>query len=121
MTEPILSAGLLPAAMLTIWATLMVTAIRERTPMAWWTEAPAAATAGGVVGLLTFALVVLGPSGGIEGTAWLARICASFAVAGALFAWPLLVLRRARRRPVDDWVSEMAQGGAAGVARARRT
>lgn len=117
MTDLILSSGLLPAAVLLIWATLMVMAARERASMAWWTELPAATAAGGAVGLLAFALIVLGPAGGFEGSAWLARVCASFAASGALFAWPLLVLRRARRRPADDWLSELAPPRVASASR----
>lgn len=130
MTELILSGGLLPAALVLIWATVMVAAAQQGRLQCWWTETPAALAVGGAVGLLAFGLIVAGPAGGQEGSGWLMRVCATFAVGATAFAWPLLALRRARRearfeastftpaRIVRPAIAELGHGHAAG---ARRT
>jgi hypothetical protein len=129
MTELIISGGLLPAALVLLWTAVVVVSMRQAQLPAWCAETPAALAVGGGVGLLAFALIVAGPAGGHEGSAWAMRVCATFAVGATAFAWPLLALRRTRRdraeaagfvsnRLVRPALADLGHGHAAG---ARRT
>jgi hypothetical protein len=82
---PPLSLPFLLLAAVALWAPVMLTALQRRRLLQWWTDLPVAALAGALAALAAVLLLPPGPA------------VAVFGLAAAAWAWPLLVLRRARR------------------------
>jgi len=82
---PPLSLPLLLLAATALWAPVMLTALQRRRLLQWGAELPVAALVGALAALAAVLLLPPGPAAG------------AFGLAAAAWAWPLLVLRRARR------------------------
>lgn len=113
---PALPPGLLPAAALTLWAVLMYHAWHQarhqawrqvglrHSLRAWWRSLPGALMCGTAIALAALHLLPPGPPPGLAQwgyalpAATLHAAALGFGLASAGVAWPLLVLRRARRR-----------------------
>ncbi len=82
---PPLSMPLLLLAAAALWAPVMLTALQCRRLLQWGAELPLAVLAGALAALAAVLLLPPGPAAGVVG------------LVASAWAWPLLVLRRARR------------------------